>query len=86
MPKFNVGDSVYCTLHEDEWDDSMTVRHCGDGDKEMKGAIGGRPLTVKFVGRNSECQNYQLASDFWGSEWWFHESDLEFFNLNLENK
>lgn len=86
MPKFKEGDVVYCILNEDSWDDSLTVLKCGDGEYEMAEAVNGFPCTVETVGVNPSFQSYLLSSARWGSDWWFHEDDLEFFNISLENK
>lgn len=86
MPKFKEGDVVYCILTEDAWDDSLTVIKCGEGAAEMAEAVQGFPCTVEYVGTEQSYQSYQLSSDRWDANWWFHEDDLEFFNLSLENK
>lgn len=86
MPKFKEGDVVYCILTEDAWDDSLTVIKCGEGEAEMAEAVQGFPCTVEYVGTEQSYQAYQLSSDRWDANWWFHEDDLEFFNLSLENK
>lgn len=86
MPKFKEGDVVYCILNEDGWGDSLTVLKCGDGEEEMTEAVDGFPCTVERVGSNPDFQSYLLSADRWGTDWWFHEDDLEFFNLSLENK
>ena len=86
MPKFKEGDIVYCTIPLDKWDDSITVDKCGDGEEEMKEATGGHPLVIESVGHRKDYQSYRLSSTFWQETWWFHEDDLEFFNLSLENK
>lgn len=86
MPKFNVGDVVYCTIPRHKWDSSLTVKKCGDGEEEMEEATGGQPLTVEKTGSKADYQSYLLSSPLWQENWWFHEDDLEFFNLSLENK
>lgn len=86
MPKFKEGDVVYCILTEDAWDDSLTVIKCGEGAEEMAEAVQGFPCTVEHVGTGQSYQSYFLSSDRWDANWWFHEDDLEFFNISLENK
>lgn len=86
MPKFKVGDIVYCTLKDKDWDDSKTVAFCGDGEEEMRKAVEGFPLEVETLGTNPRFQSYHLTSERFQESWWFHEDDLDFFNLSLENK
>jgi hypothetical protein len=88
MPKFNVGDVVYCTLNEGGWDDSLTVVKCGDGSADMKSAVSGFPMEVKSSCSRDGYNSVQLTAPEFGrfGSWWFHEDDLEFFNLSLENK
>lgn len=89
MPKFKVGDIVYCTLHSDGWDDSLTVIKCGDGGAEMKEAVSGFPMEVMNTSTVHGYNSVYLHAPQFGTEWdgwWFHEDDLEFFNISLENK
>ena len=86
MPKFKDGDIVYCTLKRGDWDDSATVSLCGDGEEDMRTAVEGFPMAVEAVGTNTRFQSYYLSSETFEQEWWFHEDDLELFNLSLENK
>ncbi len=55
-------------------------------EEEMEEATGGQPLTVEKAGAKEDYQSYLLSSPLWQDNWWFHEDDLEFFNLSLENK
>lgn len=88
MPKFKEGDIVYCTIPPDGWDDSLTVIKCGDGLEEMKLAVEGFPMEVIKINTLGRFNSVYLHAPQFGMEgaWWFHENDLEFFNLSLENK
>lgn len=88
MPKFKEGDIVYCTIPLDKWDDSITVRKCGNGLEEMSSAVSGFPMEVIRTNSGMGFNMALLISPQFGMEgsWWFHEDDLEFFNISLENK
>lgn len=88
MPKFKEGDVVYCILTEDTWDDSLTVVKCGDGGKDMRSSVLGFPMEVEALNTDRGYNSVQLRAPEFGmyGSWWFHEDDLELFNLCLENK
>lgn len=88
MPKFKEGDVVYCILTDGTWDDSLTVIKCGDGSADMKSAVSGFPMEVKSISTENGYNSALLTAPEFGryGSWWFHEDDLEFFNLSLENK
>lgn len=88
MPKFKEGDIVYFTIPLDMWDDSLTVIKCGDGGRNMSAAVSGFPMEVKRIKTEQGYNSVYLHAPEFGIDWgwWFHEDDLEFFNLSLENK
>lgn len=85
MQKFREGDVVYCIRKELEG--SATDHLCGL-DEGMEKACEGFPMTVVHANRGgSGIDSYFLSCDQFGrTKWWFHVDDLDFFNLNLENK
>lgn len=85
--KFKTGDEVFCTLSREELEDeeSSTSMHCGLDDEMFK-ACGGAVLTVIKTNEGNGYRSYLLRSDCFKGTWWFHEADLEFYNLTLENE
>lgn len=83
MPKFKEGDVVYC--RRPSLKDTLTDIKCGTN-KYMEQACSGFPMTV--CNTDSNIGSVRARSDkfeFYGA-WNFHEDDLEFFGLSLENK
>lgn len=85
--KFKIGDEVFCTLSREELEDeeSNTAYYCGI-DNEMFKACGGSLLTVINTNASNGYRSCLLKSDCFKGTWWFHEADLEFYNLSLENE
>ena len=83
MPKFREGDVVYCIRNTLE--DTLTEYYCGLSGN-MEGACQGFPMTVALLNEGDFSSVSLSAPQFSGTTWWFHVDDLDFFNLNLENK
>lgn len=85
--KFKIGDEVFCLLTKEELKDeeSKTARFCGL-DAEMFNACVGNPLTVIATNERNGYRSYLLKGDCFKGSWWFHEDDLDFYNLSLENE
>ena len=85
MPKFNIGDRVFFTPNKLEG--TATENFCGLA-SPMEQALSKCELEVVDVNETSEIASVLLHTPRFGnySNWWFHEDDLEFFNLSLESK
>ena len=85
MPKFKVGDRVLFTPNKLEG--TATENFCGLA-RPMEQALSKCEMEVVEVSDTSEIRIVLLRTPRFGiiSTWWFHEDDLDFFNLSLENK
>lgn len=85
MPKFKEGDRVFFTPNKLEG--TPTEEFCGLA-SPMGQALSKCEMEVVEVNDFSETRSVRLHTPRFGtySTWWFHEDDLEFFNLSLENK
>lgn len=85
MPKFKEGDRVFFTPNKLEG--TPTEEFCGLA-SPMGRALRKCEMEVVEVNDVFEEITVRLHTPLFGtsSTWWFHEDDLEFFNLSLENK
>lgn len=84
MPKFNIGDRVFFTPNKLEGTPTETV--CGLS-APMEHALS--KCEMEVIRESEDARGCVLLhTPLFGryTNWWFHEDDLEFFNLSLENK
>lgn len=85
MPKFKEGDRVFFTPNK--LDGTPTAEFCGLA-SPMAQALSKCEMEVVEVNIFPEIRSVRLHTPRFGTDstWWFHEDDLEFFNISLENK
>lgn len=91
--KFKEGDSVVLKLNKEQLlGDSKTRNYCGLCEGQMPLATDGGDMVVMHAIQADHGKglynSYHLSHPLFGEYeyWWFHEDDLEFATVTLENE
>lgn len=92
--KFEVGEKVALSLGREDLakEDSKTRKYCGFQSEMLKATDGGEMVVLQRHNGphhlHGVYRSYRVSHPKFENvdSWWFHEDDLEFYNLTLENE